>query len=384
MGWHRVLIKHFLFRNYSNSFFMEVDGVETRQRINVFVIHTPFHLVQIRRMIDGGVVSMKLPSVIFHSNFVDFSKIQSEIGGDVLHHDLMPCNNFSFKPIFYNWFSQVCLLRNLVQSYLSLLEVVSDIFSSSFAYVYVGTDKDIFSQVLYYKIDSFCKNSKIIFDEGLGLYVPKNRVNPFINFFFALVSKYLFGSPLYRINKLGCHPSTNKVYARYPSLIRKEVSKEYFPIKFKEQISIKYGKVLLILGRPIIEDSTLSFDLYRKLLNCLFEVIESMDALRDFSIHLKPHPREGIDIYKQYRIDSVLPKVSFESIKDVTIGGIICFDSSSLFEIIGSGFDRENIINISFNKRSVISNIFSLSGIYFNGNIDSFKTSFEKQIRRFA
>ena len=65
---------------------MEVVGVETRQRINVFVIHTPFHLVQIRRMIDGGGVNMKLPTVVFHSNFVDFSKIQSEIGGDVLHH----------------------------------------------------------------------------------------------------------------------------------------------------------------------------------------------------------------------------------------------------------------------------------------------------------
>ncbi|HHX79229.1 MAG TPA: hypothetical protein GX695_05740 [Acholeplasmataceae bacterium] len=345
------------------------------KKVNLFVVHTPFHLVQLERMIADDVIDKRLPSIVFYSVFVNRNSVHELFDYNSCQIFLLPKNTFSLKQLFKKIVINSVKLNRLIQKYNS---IIKDVFlNTNFTTVilFTGTDKDIFDQTLFFYIDKYFTNIKIVFDEGVGLYVKENYYSKGVNFLFSMCTKVLFKVPLISINKLGSHPKSQIIYARYPELIFKEKNKQYFKIKFESNIKPKYGNYLLIIGRPIYEDHLF--------LKYLFDAIENTKMLNKFSRFLKPHPRENANAYKGLPINNLLPKTSFESIGEVPIGMIICFDSSSLLEIVGSGVEPSRVVNIKFQKKSIISELFNLNDIYYDGDLAEFQKSLEKRFTQF-
>lgn len=362
----------------------EIVGNSEFRSMNLFVIHTPFHLVQLERILNDNVIDKKLPSIVFYSIFVNRDSVHELFDYNSCQIFLLPKNTFSLKQLFKNIIVNSVRLNRLIQKYNSIIKDVFVNTNFTTVFLFTGTDKDIFSQTLFYYIDKYCKDVKIIIvDEGLGLYRKKNKYSKWINFLVSKFMKIIFGVPLISIKKLGSHPKSQIIYARYPELIYKENNKQYFKIKFENNIKPKYGNYLLIIGRPIYEDHTLEGEEYHLFLKYLFDAIENTKMLNKFSRFLKPHPRENTDFYKAFAFDDILPKTSFELIGEVPIGMIICFDSSSLFEIIGAGVDINRVVNIKFSKKSIVSELLNLNDIYYDGNLVKFRKSLEKRFTQF-
>jgi hypothetical protein len=359
-----------------------VQNAETK-KVNIFVIHTPFHLVQLERMIRDKVIDRSLSSIIFHSEFVNLNIIKALFDYNEYQIFLLPKNTFSLKRLILSIFIEGLSLVKLIQQYNRIIKNAFLHTEYTSVILFSGTDKDIFDQTLYYQIDKYFKSVKIVFDEGIGLYIKKNKYDKWLNFLISKFTKIIFKVPLISINKLGSNPKSQIIYARFPELVYKEKNKQYFKINFESNIKPKYGNYILILGRPIFEGHTLEKNEYETFLNYLFDAIGSNKVFNKFSISLKPHPRESISFYKGYHIDHVLSKTSLESIGEIFIGMIVCFDSSALLEIIGSGVDPNRVVNITFRKNSIISELFNLNDIYFDGNLENFRMSLENRFAQF-
>lgn len=352
--------------------------------INLFVIHTPFHLVQFERMINDDAIDQKLPSIVFYSDFVTRDSIQALFNYNSCEIILLPKNNFLLNQLFKNIFIESAKLNRLIRHYTEIIKSVFTGSSFSNIILYSGTDKHIFDQTLFFYIDKFCRSVEIVIvDEGIGLYVKKNVYSSGLNFLASKITKVVFGVPLLSISKLGSNPKSQIIYARYPELVYKEKGKQYFKIEFEHTIKPKYGDYLLLIGSPIYDERILGKKEYYSFLKTLFDTVARTETINSFSQILKPHPREDIDIYKNFNIDMTLPKVSFELIGEVPVGIIICFDSSSLLEIIGAGVDPRRVVNIKFGKKSIVSDLFNLDDIYYNGNLSNFHKSLERRFAQF-
>ncbi len=351
---------------------------------NILTCHTPFHLIQIKNLIEARQINISLKTFVFHSDSIEKREFENLFNA-ATEINTIPKYTSTYIKIWKSLLKEYLIFHKAVNSFKQLLKMTFSKIAYNHYLIYSGTDKHIFDQCLFFTISQIKTNQTIhIFDEGVGCYLDKNPKSGLYNWIFSSISHLIFGVPFIRIDKLGSHPSTNTIFARFPDIINREPAKSYYPILGTNKLEINYGPYIIILTSPFFEEGAMTTLEYESLLKTIIHVIRQNDVLSNWKIFIKPHPREGLEVLKSLPVEQILPSEAIENMQKIQIGLVIGFDTSAFIELIGSGVSKDRIVNISPFKNSIIKDILKVNTIQYKNNDVRFLTNLKYYVREFA
>ena len=232
--------------------------------------------------------------------------------------------------------------------------------------IYLGTDKDVFTQLFLNDLFKNGSNRKLtLVDEGIGYYVKSATKDKVISIIYRLLTPMFFGSKLLYIKQLGVHPKIKTIYLRAPELLKEKRSQiNYIQFNLDSKINMLPGKCenkVLLYSFP-----NQDYDL-----STTFKV----NIIKDIALHLKkfnreliikPHPRENTSDLEQMLlgIDNIRildHTIQGESLNYFEYELILNFFSSIIIDLIDKKFPKEKIFTIGFTKNPIV---------HFDGNLN--------------
>lgn len=345
--------------------------------IGLLIILTPYHALQLSRLIQKGYLEHDSYGV-FISSKVDlkyFHKIFSEIKIEFL--DKIIDNPILLKSFIKDPIKEIPRLKEIFRDYEHIVD--ENLYWKGNHYtIYSGSDKSLFCQFLFSKFQKKDIKSKIcLVDEGIGFYKKPKFYDFIINYFYLLFSSFIFPFRIRFVRVMGSDPRVSKIYIRNPELLsvkRKHIEYIKIPIfQTKKDGFYKTGftqkrKTILMLTSPLSEDGRVSLKEELTYYTSIIQIIYR----QNYFVCMKPHPRENDDKYdaikKEYRKDLwfLSKAIPIEEVEYFQFDRIIHFNSSACIDIILSGFNKSNILNVFLKKRN--SEMFETPKVYLHSN----------------
>jgi hypothetical protein len=236
------------------------------------------------------------------------------------------------------------------------------------------SEKSLFSQILLQGLKSRVTVWSI--DEGLGHYVLPFKNDNLKKIIYRLLTPLLFGFRYEYFRVLGTHPRIDKLVLRLPKNrhVPQNKSKiiDYRTIvPFVEKnntgnIKAKSKSVLLLT----IPNEVVKYSEAR--IQKVEEIIDFFKR-RNYAIFIKPHPRESLKKYEQIENITILDKsIAFEDIDYSMYDYIISDISSSMLDLLSSGYPKNNVI--FFNLEYFPNIRYFFSGLNVVENINNLNT----------
>ena len=326
---------------------------------NILILLTPFHLRQYKKLVEEyGLPDSSL--VIFHSNLVSETDILQNIG-KLNYLYSIPEGNISFNN-FIKYSTQTYIyLKRLFKKYEYLIESVNKLIDNKID-IYIGSDKDLFTQILVHKLESKIKNVHA-FEEGTSYYIDETFFDVIKRCLFFLFSKAIWGYRFRYVRAMGRSSWINIIYARLPEQISNNKAKVY-PISNNKLITPlkKKGKILFITS-PFSEYSLMKFKdevyVYSTIINYLKD---------NFEIIIKQHPKESDSKINHFILESknvtVLPKMDIaEKINYFDFERVINFGSSVVIDILLAQYPPQDIITFHITRKMKLPNFYNKTKI---------------------
>ena len=325
---------------------------------NIFVLLTPLHLEIIKIISLEHNLNLN-NSVVYYNQYVSKDTLTKLFGQDSTLINV-PEGNISFKEFLIGPIKQLVHLRTLFNKFHNVL---SNTLSSEASYnLYMGSDKDVFTQLLVTYLQPKGLNTVYAFDEGTGYYKSHKSIDKVLSIIYKWFSKSLFGYKLRYVSVLGDSPWIDVIYARNPSKVSAQ-GKKVIKINFKSSIDFskkKRDKVLIITS-PFSEDGVI-----RANDEIAFYSSVIQKSLQSFSeVDIKCYPREAIEKYQ-----NVTGKIKFldasapaETLDFSEYARIINFGSSVILYLIESGYEASQIDTYIIGRKVRLSDIFNKTNI---------------------
>ncbi|MFC4221699.1 glycosyltransferase family 52 [Flagellimonas marina] len=318
---------------------------------NIVIVLTPFQKYMIGS-VDKNLFDLET-TLVFHSKHVSFEncncKTERINGFEFSKRRLFRLDLSYFKEAKH----AIQRIRGEISEYQTQYSLTNGL------NVFIGSEKDVFSQMLLATPSVNLKISNLIaVEEGIGYYKTGRTFNTQLTkIAYKLLTPILFGERIDYVYTLGLDPRIKIVYARMPKLLpKKRKGVEYLqllgPARKGKRIYSASTKKILIYSFPS-EDYGMK-DHEKK---NIFKIL--INAFPQKQIVIKPHPRENVDLFNnEIRNNNVtLLDKGFigEGIDYFEFEKIINFSSSVVIDILMAGYPKEEIYTIFFDKSPKIS-----------------------------
>lgn len=318
---------------------------------HLFIILTPFQKTVIHQLFKE---KLELENtLILLSEYVSLDDFGVE-------KETLKNYEFSRERLFRQPLKYLKITRDNVKEAKGSIELLNSKFNfSKDLEIYLGTDKDVFTQLF---LNDLFKNGPLrkltLIDEGLGYYIKPATKDKILSVVYRFLTPMFFGSQLLYIRQLGTHPRINDVYLRAPELLKEKSDKiNYIRFNLESQINMFPGmgsnKVLLF-----------SFPNQDYNLSTTFKI----NIIKDIALHLKkfnkelvikPHPRENTSELEEllFGLDNIQilnHTIQGESLNYFEYELILNFFSSIIIDLIDKKFPNEKILTIGFTKTPII------------------------------
>lgn len=225
--------------------------------------------------------------------------------------------------------------------------------------IYIGSEKDIFSQMLLNTPSVNLKISNLIaVEEGIGYYKTGRTLNTLLTkIAYKMLTPILFGERIDYVYTLGLDARINIVYARMPNLLpKKRNNVEYLQLpgpsrKNKGPYSASTGKIL------IYSFPSQDYGMKDHEKKNIFKTL--IDTFPQKQIVIKPHPRENVDLFNnEIRNNNVTlldKRLLGEAFDYFEFEKIINFSSSIVIDILMAGYPKQEVYTVFFDKSPKIS-----------------------------
>jgi|GEM_PF-6680243 len=225
----------------------------------------------------------------------------------------------------------------------------------------IGTDRDVFTQILLNKIyeSKKLKPTLIAFDEGLGFYDTKKFTDKLKKLVYPILSPILFNEKLRFYKPMGQDKRIKKVYCRFPELISHNGHSVYEKLLVRENNYMGSYKSdsqkVLVFSFP---NQDLNIDESIKI-----EWISDIQKLvKPNKIVIKFHPREIVPDSKKWPVVKswiLLDDISMDHVNYFDYKYIVNFNSSVVMDLLASGYPPDKIITIDFGSKVNISALYN-------------------------
>jgi Alpha-2,8-polysialyltransferase (POLYST) len=330
-------------------------------RTKVVILLTPLHLEMFKAVIKEYSIEWE-KLLIYFSKHISKDLLIDTFGDSSIIFIEIPVGNISYINFTKQPLKTIVFVRKLIKKYELVLD---NSLSKEIGEVFLGSDKDLFTQILVKKL----KNSSCLFlvsalDEGIGYYKSNAAYDFLFRFLFSLFSKILFKYRLNYVSVLGKSRWINIIYARFPSKIKaknKIILKASLPSKRIRSISS--NKRVLILTSPLSEEQFMT--------PCkeviLYSKIISNYLREEFLIDIKQHPREELSKFKKFSncqeisyVDAHLPAefIDYSNYREV-----VNFGSSVVLDLIANGYPPDHIITYPISNKIKLPDLFNETDI---------------------
>lgn len=247
--------------------------------------------------------------------------------------------------------------------------------------VIIGTEKDIFTQLIIKKLSlSNDQYELIAIEEGLGYFSKSNFKDRFKEVLYKILTPIFFGTQLTYHKKLGSLKRINTIYSRFVDSIPDPLKQtEYFEIKPESSAKeLDYSsRRILFYSSPLSEDKHCSAKEEQVILNHIFRILHEAG----YETTLKPHPREILKKYDDFMDSIELSDLSAsgEEIDYFSYSAIIHFGSSLILDIYQRAYPLERVItmNMEYSVQPVTENLFELGK-----NVKLFSPTFVENLEK--
>lgn len=327
---------------------MSINQLKNSSLPKVCILLTPFQIIQLIRVQKE--LGLNFDNTIFFvKKSIDYRLILESFKNP---HVVVISDYFINRfDIFRQPFKQLGLVRSFFKSF--KLQIFNTINKDQKYDVYVGTEKDMFSQVFFIEMrKNNCLNFLIGIDEGLGYYTTPFKKDKYLKFFYKLLSPILVGYKLDYFSVLGTSSWYTHLILRFPDDVH-SLNQNVKYISFNNEAKLKFLEnkpldEILIFTYPFSEDE--NWDLKRE-----EELNESViKNLSSYTVKLKPHPRENISkftkIKSNYEFDIIDQKISAENIDLKMYKYVVHFGSSIILDFYEKGFPMERCVTIDLDN----------------------------------
>ena len=309
---------------------------------NIFVVLTPFQLKMMKEVYEEKLKSSG--TVIFHTRHVPIESENFQSTCIEIQFETFSFIELQRSPLksIKAYREQIKVIKNYVNRFIERVDLGNKL------QIVIGTDKDIFTQVLLNKLYTFNRKQLKLHavEEGLGYYIKEDSKDKFKAFIYRLLTPVLFGERIIYHRQLGTDHRINKLFVRLPNMLpahKNLIGKEISELKLHESIpsSPKTTNKVLIFSFPN-EDYAISSDdkkvIYEKLLT----------NLKGRDIVIKPHPRESTEVFKSFPEIDILEKSKVgEDLDYFQFEMILNFSSSVIIDILSRGYPVDRIFTIA-------------------------------------
>lgn len=324
-----------------------------KKQINqLFIILTPFQKVVLSQLFLSYLRNEH--SLVLLGDYVDKQGIICEM-------EFLKNHEFSRKELFnkpFKYFNKT--KRNIAEIKKFIRFLNSEYSFSEDLKIFIGTDKDIFTQLFLNELYSKApiKKNLTLVDEGIGYYVNLDFKDRVISFIYRILTPIIFKDRLYYIKRIGIHPKINTIYLRAPELLKKR-RKGVNYIKFdpgnQTKLSLKNtSDSILLFSFPNQDHNiTTEYKLY------LIKEISSHLETHKKRLTIKPHPREDLNALMTglEGIKNIIVldnKFIGENINYFDYELVLNFFSSIILDLINKNYPKNKILTIGFTKEPKI------------------------------
>lgn len=322
---------------------------------DVFILLTPFQKRMMKKLFMNDI--SKESTLILFSEYVDVSEFNGKkhkIGGIKFFR-----KNFNI----FSFYSILKLKKDIKETKEEILRIQKNHDFIKGLNVYIGSEKDIYSQFLLKDLYAKKMIKKLIaVDEGSGFYRRQNVLNRILGkWSYSIFSSIILGEHINYVYTLGTDKRIDIVYSRLPDLLPYKNKKteyifikspEYKPNSLSKESFYNKDKTVLILTFP--DQNSIKDDELKP--NSL-EII--LEKCREYNIHIKPHPREDTrylnEVKKKYNFVLLDKSITAEELDYSQYFKIINYYSSVVIDLICSGYPANKIITVGFYKNTNIS-----------------------------
>lgn len=321
----------------------------------VFVVLTPFHY---KAYLSHYKEAMNNKNVlILKEGYIDITSWQND---QAIIIDI-PEEKFSIHDLRRDFIDKIKTYRRLIRKLkLVCSNLIEQYNLNDSLTLNIGSDRDIFTQILINKIYEKRKNkttSLIAFEEGLGFYDKKNFLETLKTIFFPIISPVLLGEKLHFYKPMGQERHIKEVYCRFPDLIPKNGFSVYKKLLVRENntdgVYDSKSTKALVFSFPnsainISEEDKiewLSF-VYKKL------------SIKEFVIKLHPSEEEYSKnlIKPSYNWTFLEGQYAIDKLNYFDYKYIVNFSSSVIMDVLSSNYPKKKILTIGlFDKLSIAS-----------------------------
>ncbi len=317
------------------------------EKKNIAYIQTPFHVRTLGQLLNSGYFG-STEWIIFYDKLVAnyISKEFSDSRSIEVNLDLTYYGKKKYLSYIIDRIKQGRDLRDKILEYNKKIKGL--IKAEKIDNYLCFSEKNILSQLILKNITNQTVAWSI--DEGFAHYIKAIKSDFFKKITYNLLTPVVLGFQYQYFRVHGTHRRFNKVVLRVPSKKLYKTSAEV--VSFAEMGIdgvIKTEKVykgdnfrsVLILTLPYENIRSYS----QKGTVTIMKLIQELLNL-DYSVYVKPHPREDITKYKYYGTNIILldKEVPFENIDYFQYTFIVSEISSTAIELLRSSYPKEKLI----------------------------------------
>lgn len=309
---------------------------------HVIILKTPFHFMAIEHLFPD--LFNRQTTLVLYSPILDLKNCSC-------HKRELIDYGFSRKRIFKNPLKFIKpFRRNVGLIFIEIDDIKREYRFSSSCNWYLGSDKDIFTQILLEKSKEK-QHTVAAIDEGLGFYMMLSAKDHIVSFFYKVLTPLLFGVRLYYIKRLGTLPAIDKVYVRHKKLVPEFIgNKHYHEFQLKSnQKSKKIPTGLVLFFSYPEQDFVLDPDKKIKM------YVETAGHLKDVGrkLIIKPHPREDVQYLKNglqgiSNIEILQGNLLGEKLDYFDYELIVNVFSSVILDILDNKYPKERILTLGY------------------------------------
>ena len=309
---------------------------------NVFIILTPFQLKMMQEVFEERLTATD--TVVFHTRHVPLK--EEEFPGRCIE---IQFETFSFIELKKSPLKNIIAYRNQINTIKSYVgQFIGQNEIGDQLQVVIGTDKDIFTQILLNKLYKLSHTEITLHavEEGLGYYIKEDRKDKIKALVYRILAPVLFGEKIIYHRQLGTDYRINKLYVRLPQMLPKHknlIGKEISQLKLHESAPAHPPTTnkVLIFSFPN-EDYDINSNNKKEIYKALLSQLVGRDIV------VKPHPREAIDVFENFPEVDILDKSKVgEDLDYFQFEMIINFSSSVIIDILSRGYPVDRIFTIA-------------------------------------
>lgn len=318
---------------------------------HLFIILTPFQKTVMFQLFEEKLKEEN--TLILVSEYVTLDDFYKEQGA-------LKNYEFSRKQLFRQPFKHLKITRNNVKEAKSSIVALHSKFDfAPDLEIYLGTDKDIFTQLFLNNLFKNGSNRKLtLVDEGIGYYLKPSLKDNILSVLYRFLTPVFFGSRLFYIKQLGTYPKVKTIYLRAPQLLEvKRNDINYIQFNLESQIDMfpeMGGNKVLIYSFPN-QDYNLSPTVKVSIIKDIALYLKQFNK----TLVIKPHPRENtseleVMLFGNDNIQILDRAIPGEAINYFEYDLIINFFSSIIIDLIDKKFPKDKILTIGFTKNPII------------------------------